>query len=75
MNRSCHLTAGSIVTSTKSFKLGREENHRKVSVTDDLLILASQNLKKMPEGLSPVRGMTTRTIKLMKFYARSNIEQ
>ena len=75
MNRSCHLTAGSVVASTKSFKLGKEENHRKVSVNDNLLILVSQNLKKTPEGLCPVRNMTMRTIKLMKFYAISKIEQ
>ena len=40
------------------------------SLTDDMLILVSQNLKT--KGC--VWGMTTRVIKLMKFYTRSKIE-
>ena len=41
------------------------------SVTDDMLILVSQNLKKT-KGC--VWGITTRMIKLMKFHTRSKIE-
>ena len=71
MNRSCYLATGSLVAFTKSFNLGLEKNHKKVSVTDDLLILASQRFEEDAEGLCPVWGMMMR---MMKFYTRSKIK-